>query len=163
MEILVPHLLGRCEDAVLAAEGLLVDAKTRLRDTLGEDGRVGGAALDREQRAAHALAWFATYVEALRQMLRWARDLEHEKRLGKIERLILEAAFGEYLAQIAGGIPMSQNEIARPRDMGLDDDDVAGFLTSTVRELIAAGTHPSIRNAIADCLGEHPRAVFHGN
>jgi (2S)-methylsuccinyl-CoA dehydrogenase len=163
MEILVPHLLGRCEDAVLAAEGLLVDAKTRLRDTLGENGRVSAAALDREQRAAHALAWFATYVEALRQMLRWARDLEHDKRLGKTERLILEAAFGEYLAQIAGGIPMSQNEIARPCDMGLDDDDVAGFLTPTVRELIAGGTHPSIRNAIADCLGEHPRAVFHGN
>src|ERR1700735_3825423 len=99
MEILVPHPLGRCEEAVLAAEGLLVDAKTRLRDTLGEDGRVSAAALDREHSTAQALALYATYVEALRQMLRWTRDLEHEKRLGKIERLILEAAFGEYLAQ----------------------------------------------------------------
>ncbi len=163
MEILVPHLFGRCDEAVLAAEGLLVDAKSRLRETLGEDGSISAAALDREQRATHGLAWFATYVEALRQMLRWARNLEHEKRLGKIERLILEAAFGEYLAQIAGGIPMSQNEIARPRDMGLDDDDVAGFLTPTVRELIAAGTHPGIRHAIADCLAEHPRALFYGD
>jgi hypothetical protein len=27
----------------------------------------------------------ATYVEALRQMARWARALEREKRLGEIE------------------------------------------------------------------------------
>ena len=105
MQILIPHLLGHCEDAVLSAEGLLANAKATLRDNLGQDGRIDAATLDREQRAAHGLAWFATYVEALRQMVRWARALEHEKRLGEIEKLILAAAFGEYLAQIAGGIP----------------------------------------------------------
>ena len=39
----------------------------------GRDGRIEAATLDREQRAAHGLAWYATYVEALRQMVRWAR------------------------------------------------------------------------------------------
>ncbi len=67
-------------------------------------------------------------------MARWARRLEHEKRLGEIERLILQAAFGEYLAQLVGGIPMSQNEIVRPYDLGLDDSDTAGFWTPLVKE-----------------------------
>jgi (2S)-methylsuccinyl-CoA dehydrogenase len=163
MQILVPHLLGHCEDAVLAAEGLLTNAKASLRTNLGSDGRIEPATLDREQRAVHGLAWFATYVEALRQMLRWARELQHEKRLGEIEQLILQAAFGEYLAQIAGGIPMSQNEIVRAGDLGLTDDDVASFLTPTVRELIAAGTARETRAGIADLMVQHPGAIHYGN
>jgi (2S)-methylsuccinyl-CoA dehydrogenase len=117
MLIMLPHLVSHCEDAVLAAEGFLVDAKAQIAALVTEDGRVSAAALDREQRAAHGFAWYATYVEALRQMARWARELEREKKLGELERLILQAAFGEYLAQMAGGIPMSQNEIARPADL----------------------------------------------
>jgi len=163
MQILPPHLLGHCEEAVLSAEGLLVNAKATLRDNLGKDGRIDAATLDREQRAVHGLAWFATYVEALRQMLRWARTLEHEKRFGEIERLILAAAFGEYLAQIAGGIPMSQNEIVRAEDLGLSHDDVMGFLTPTVRELIVAGTSRETRAGIADLMVQHPGAIHYGN
>jgi (2S)-methylsuccinyl-CoA dehydrogenase len=162
MQILVPHLLGHCEDAVLAAEGLLVNAKTTLRNNLGKDGRIDAATLDREQRAAHGLAWFATYVEALRQMLRWGRTLEHEKRFGEIEKLILSAAFGEYLAQIAGGIPMSQNEIVRVEDLGLSHDDVVGFLTPTVRELIVTGTSRETRAGIADLMVQNPGAIHYG-
>src|SRR5277367_6150202 len=156
METLLPHLLSRCDEAVLAAEGLLIAAKTGLRADLTADGRIYSAALDREQRATHALAWYATYVEALRQLARWARQLNHEKRLGEIERLILEAAFGEYLAQMAGGIPLSQNEIARPGDMGRGDDDVSGFLTPAVKELIALGTRRETRGAIADLMERNP-------
>jgi (2S)-methylsuccinyl-CoA dehydrogenase len=162
MQILVPHLLGHCEEAVLATEGLLANAKATLRDNLVKDGRIDAATLDREQRAAHGLAWFATYVEALRQMLRWGRTLEHEKRFGEIEKLILAAAFGEYLAQIAGGIPMSQNEIVRVEDLGLSHDDVMAFLTPTVRELIATGTARETRAGIADLMVQHPGAIHYG-
>nr|WP_308219679.1 hypothetical protein [Azospirillum argentinense] len=34
---------------------------------------------------------------------------------------MLQAAFGEYLAQLDGGLAMSQGEIVRPADFGLDD------------------------------------------
>ena len=78
-------------------------------------------ALEREQFAAHGLAWYATYAAGLRQMLGWAERLETSGRLGEIERLILQAAFGEYLAQMAGGLAMSQGEIARPADLGIED------------------------------------------
>ena len=127
MQVLLPHLLPRCEEALLAAEGLLATAKDSVARLVAPEGKLARAALDRHQRAAHALAWYATYVEALRQMARWARRLEHQKRLGDIEKLILQAAFGEYLVQLAGGVPMSQNEIARPYDMGLDDSDSGGL------------------------------------
>ncbi len=158
MQTLLPHLIAHCEDAVLAAEGLLAAAKDSVARAIP-----ARTALDRHQRAAHALAWTATYVEALRQMARWARRLEHEARLGEIEQLILQAAFGEYLAQLAGGIPMSQSEIVRPYDMGLDDDAVAGFWTPTVRELVALGTLRETRQAIADHLGQHAGAMTIGD
>jgi (2S)-methylsuccinyl-CoA dehydrogenase len=163
MTFLLPHLLARCEEAVLAAEGLLVAAKDRVADLVAQDGRISRSALDREQRAAHALAWYATYVEALRQMVRWARRLEQEKRLGEIEMLILQAAFAEYLAQIVGGIPMSQGEIARPYDLGLDDSDSAGFWIPAVRELVAIGTRRETRDAIGEYLAAHAGAIAIGN
>jgi (2S)-methylsuccinyl-CoA dehydrogenase len=163
MLTLLPHLLAHCEEAVLAAEGLFADAREQVRGLASEDGRVSPVLLDREQRAAHAFAWIATTVEALRQMARWARRLEHEKRLGELDKLILQAAFGEYLAQLAGGIPMSQSEIARAGDAGLSDDGVTAFLTPTIRELIAAGTRREIREGIADHLSMHAGAVTYGN
>ena len=163
MQTLIPHLLGHCEEAVLSAEGLLANARATLRDSLGEDGRIDAATLDREQRAAHGFAWFATYVEALRQILRWARTLEHEKHLGDLEKLILQAAFGEYFAQIAGGIPMSQSEIVRAEDLGLSHDDVMGFLTPTVRQLIVTGTSRETRAGIADHMAQHPGAIHYGD
>ena len=98
-----------------AAERLLHLAKAGVRSTV--DGSRGG--LDAAQAAAHGLAWLATYVEALRQMLGWAKRLEAEQRLSEFERLLLTAAFGEYLAQIAGGIPMSQGETVRLGALGV--------------------------------------------
>jgi len=159
----IPHLLGRCEEAVLAAEGVLTAARTELRANLGSDGKVSAAAIDSHQREAHGLAWLATYVEALRQMLRWGRELDREHKLGEVERLIVEAAFGEYLAQIAGGIPMSQNEIVRLSDLGLDDDETAPLRSPTVLELIAEGTRPEIRAGIADYMVKHAGAMHIGD
>jgi (2S)-methylsuccinyl-CoA dehydrogenase len=163
MKTLIPHLLDRCDEAVLAAEGLLIAARDNVRGLVSEDGKVSAAALDREQRASHGLAWYATYVEALRQMARWARALDGEKRFGEIERLILEAGFGEYLAQLAGGIAMSQNEIARPSDLGLDDGDIAAFRTPAVAELIALGTRRETRASIAEHLDAHAGAMAFGD
>ncbi len=160
---ILPHLLARCEDAAFAAEGLLVAAKTAVAGLVSENGKPKAALMEREQRAVHALAWYATYVEALRQMVRWGRELDREKRFGEIEKLILQAAFGEYLAQLAGGIAMSQNEIARPYNLGLSNDDIAGFWTEAVDELVQAGTRREVREAIAAYLGKHQGAMHFGD
>jgi (2S)-methylsuccinyl-CoA dehydrogenase len=155
MQMLIPHLLDHCDEAVLAAEGLLANAKAQVDAAVRENSRISATLMDREQRATHALAWYATYIEGLRQMARWARALAETGRLGDLERLIVQAAFGEYLAQLAGGIPMSQNEIARPADLGLGGEDIDAFLAPTVRELVAAGTRREIREGIADHLTQH--------
>ncbi|MEJ1967908.1 MAG: acyl-CoA dehydrogenase family protein [Rhizomicrobium sp.] len=162
LSIAVPHLLAKCEEAVLSAEGFLIAAKDSVARLVAVDGKISAAALDREQRATHGLAWLATYVEALRQMARWGRHLEHDKKFGEIEQRLLLAGFAEYLAQIAGGIPMSQNEIARPYDLGLDDADTAGFWTETVRELTRLGQRPEVRAAIAGYMAKHQGAMFVG-
>ena len=75
----------RCQEAVAAAERLLHLARAGVRKAVEAAG-----GLDAAQAAAHGLAWLATYVEALRQMLGWARRLEAEGRLGEIERLLLD-------------------------------------------------------------------------
>src|SRR6185312_1267722 len=126
------------------------------------NGKLDARAIDREQRAVHAFAWYATYVEALRQMASWARRLDGEKRFGEIERLILLAAFGEYLAQIAGGIAMSQGEIARPYNMGVGNDVVGEYWNADVDELTRIGTSREVRDGIANYLRAHAGAMFYG-
>jgi (2S)-methylsuccinyl-CoA dehydrogenase len=153
-----PSLFDRCDAAVAAADALLGSAKRSVA------ARVKESSVDAEQRAAHALSWYATYAQALRQMVRWARRLESEKRFGEIEKLILTAAFGEYLAQMAGGIPMSQSEIARPYDMGVSDSEVANFWAAPgVAELARDGTRKEIRAGIADYLSAHQGAAHFGD
>ena len=68
---------------------------------------------DREQRATHGLAWLATYVEAIRQLAAYAERLQASGHFGETEELLVRIGAGEYLAQIVGGIPMSQGEIVR--------------------------------------------------
>ena len=159
----VPHLLAKCEEAVFSVEGLLAAAKHSVARLVTVDGKISAGALDREQRATHGLAWLATYVEALRQTVRWGRHLEQDKKFGEIEQLLLLAGFAEYLSQIAGGIQMSQNEIARPFDLGLDDSNAAEFWTANVREIAALGGRPEIRASIADYMTKHAGAMFIGD
>jgi (2S)-methylsuccinyl-CoA dehydrogenase len=123
--------------AVEAALALLERARGRVRELVAPGGRLDAERLERHQHAAHGLAWLATYVEALRQMHGWSERLAATGRLGELEQLILQIAFGEYLARIEGGIPMSQGEIVRPRALGLDDETGLAFRTAPVRALIA--------------------------
>jgi (2S)-methylsuccinyl-CoA dehydrogenase len=117
-------LLNDCRGVLTAAETLLEAARGAIARQVAPGGRLDSVALEAEQFAAHGLAWTATYVEALRQALRWAERLETHGKLGATERAILTLGFAEYGGQIAGGIPMSQVEMARPADLGLDDSAV---------------------------------------
>ena len=153
-DTVLADLLSTCQGALGAAEGLLDDARTVLRAVTVADGRVDGAKVDEHQFAAHGLAWYATYVAALRQMLGWAGRLEADGGLGELEALILQAAFGEYLAQMAGGIAMSQIEVVRPGDLGLDDGALAAFRTPEVSRLIANGNSAAVRGRIADLIAD---------
>jgi len=112
------------ERALAAAESLLAAARERLTARVAAGGAIDPERFIAEQSAGHAFAWMASYVEALRQLRSWAVRLDDDSRLSEIEALILEIGYGEYLAQLAGGIPMSQGEFARPQDFGFSNDDV---------------------------------------
>ncbi|HEX5454070.1 MAG TPA: acyl-CoA dehydrogenase family protein [Stellaceae bacterium] len=125
---------GRALDA---AGTVLRAALARVEALVAPDGKVSGAALDREQMTAHGIAWMATYVEALRQLRAWAGRLDAAGMFGETEALILAVGFGEYLAQIGGGIAMSQGEIVRPADFGLGDEDLAPLRGGDAASLVA--------------------------
>jgi (2S)-methylsuccinyl-CoA dehydrogenase len=109
---------------------LMEQARTNLRSRVTVAGKVAGAAMEDHQFAAHAMAWLATYVDSLRQLQAWAMRLTADGQFGEMEALILQIGFGEYLAQIRGGIPMSQTEMARLSDLSVtwQPGDAALFL-----------------------------------
>src|SRR5262245_4916384 len=109
-----PDLIANAREAVRAVEALLADATRAVGGRVTQDGRISAKLLDREQRAAHGLSWFATYVEAIRQLASYAERMTAAGRFGEIENLLVRIGLGEYLAQMLGGIPMSQGEIVRP-------------------------------------------------
>jgi (2S)-methylsuccinyl-CoA dehydrogenase len=151
-------LVSRCTAAAATAADFLAPGRDALAARVVSGGRVSNAALETDQAAAHALAWMATYAESLRQLAVWAQALETAGGLGEIERSILAVGFGEYLAQLAGGIPMSQNEIARPADLGLS---AAALLTPTVLGLIE-GNGDAARARLAALIAEQQGAASFG-
>jgi len=159
----IQTLLNNCDEAVRSAERLLAAAKSRVAAKVMRNGKVAADLLDSEQYATHGLAWLATYVEALRQMARWARRLSDENRFGEIERLLLEAGFAEYLAQVVGGIPMSQGEIVRTLALGLSDEDTAAYWTPTIAALVKRGISNEVRAGIADYMAKHAGSMFVGD
>ncbi|MEL6208003.1 MAG: acyl-CoA dehydrogenase family protein, partial [Pseudomonadota bacterium] len=151
---LLPDLLALTKAAVGPAEALLEVACDRVRAMTLDGDRVSGTLVEQHQTAAHGLAWLATYVESLRQMQLWAERLESEGKLGEIERLILQIAFGEYLWQIYGGIPMSQGEILRPQDMGLTQDDQRAMMAAAVMTLTQEGNTQAVRSRLVALMQE---------
>lgn len=139
-----PPLLGDLRDLLGAVQAPLAalqeTAAQQLRAMVTAEGRLSAALIEEHQRAAHGLAWLATYVESLRQLHAWAERLAEDGRFGEMEGLIAQIGAGEYLAQIAGGIPMNQGEILRPADLGLGRGHMAAFDVAPITTLIDANT-----------------------
>jgi (2S)-methylsuccinyl-CoA dehydrogenase len=149
----IDTLLSRCERAQRAADTLLQHCLGALRRVLSAADADEGRALQLEQARAHGVAWAATYVAALQQMLNWARRLQTAGHFGELESLLLHAVYGEYLAQLSGGLPMSQGEFFRA-DM-LDGIARAAFDgDGAVQRLRAEGFAPAVRRRIVTLLAE---------
>jgi (2S)-methylsuccinyl-CoA dehydrogenase len=138
--------------AVQAAEALLADAGASVRARVAVDRHIIERVFQREQRAAHGLAWLATYVEAVRQLAAYADRMQAAERLGELEETTVRIALGEYLAQMFGGIAMSQGEIVRPSDLGLGADAVAARKTPPVEALIASGNTAARRARLVELI-----------
>jgi (2S)-methylsuccinyl-CoA dehydrogenase len=152
-------LLALTREATLVAERLLADAVAAVRERVRVDTHTVGRIFDREQRATHGLAWLATYVEAIRQLSAYAERMHAAGSLGEIEELIVQIGVGEFLAQIQGGIPMSQGEIVRPADVGLSPSAVAERMAGPLEGLIASGTVERRARLVELMLGHHEATV----
>jgi (2S)-methylsuccinyl-CoA dehydrogenase len=149
------RLPARLDDAVTAADRLLVQARAAVRQ------RVAAQGMDAAQHEAHGLAWLATYVEALRQMAGWTHRLADEGKLGELERLIATVAVGEYAAQIVGGIPMSQGEIVRLGQLGVPAAELRRFEDAT-QSLSAEAASDMTKARVAALIAETPGATTFG-
>ena len=127
---------------------LLDSATAYVRTLVSRDGRVSARLIEQHQTATHGLAWLATYVEALRQMHRWAHTLQTEGKFGEVEKLLLQIGFGEYLAQILGGIPISQSEILRLQDIVPSQQVIDKMRTPEIITLTRLGNSQTARSRL---------------
>ncbi len=125
------------------------------RDALQQ--RLASRHIDSEQRAAHGFAWVATSVAALEAMLGW---LEAGGDANPIDEQVAQLAFAETIAQLIGGLPMGQNEMFRPMDLGLGD--AVRALGAAAREVLYRD-HAATRVEVAQALseGHWPSEGFH--
>ncbi len=138
------------QHAIPTLESLFGEARAAVSAKVTEDGRVSPQAVEAHQFECHGLAWLATYLEAFKQMVLWAENLGAQDQFGETERLIFGIALGEYTAQIFGGIPMSQTEIIRLSDLGIDAPEQ--YLTAELQGLINTGNTAKARQALVTLM-----------
>jgi (2S)-methylsuccinyl-CoA dehydrogenase len=145
-------------EASTAVDALLADAVRGVRERVVIEGHPVAKLFDREQRATHGLSWLATYAEAVRQLASYVEQMTGRDSLGEIEEHLVRIGLGEYLAQIAGGIPMSQGEIVRPSDFGLSSAQVAARMVPAVAALIDDGNTGERRVRVVELMREGRQA-----
>jgi (2S)-methylsuccinyl-CoA dehydrogenase len=148
------ELIELTREAVDALDALLADAVAKVRERVSVKGKVSGPSLDREQRAAHGLAWIATYVEAARQLASYCERLTRDGALGETEELIVRIGLGEYVAQVAGGISMSQGEVVRLSDLGLSATHTSSRIAPLLESLVAEGNTTERRARLIELMDQ---------
>lgn len=142
--------LGR--EASTALDALLADAVAKVRERVVVEGHPVSRLFDREQRATHGLAWLATYVESVRQLAAYTQRMIANGTFGEVEEHIVRIGLGEYIAQIVGGIPMSQGEVVRPSDLGLSTAQVASRINRACESLMASGNTAERRARLVELI-----------
>jgi (2S)-methylsuccinyl-CoA dehydrogenase len=157
-----PELIPLLDDAAKAAASLRDRAIEAVSAKVSSGGKLDNAALEREQHAAHGLAWIATYVEALAQIASYAHRMQDEGRFGEMESLLAQIGAAEYAAQLAGGVMMSQGEMARLHELGVRESDQGAFFTPSVRALIHAST-PEARARVVALIKDSQGTATYGD
>jgi len=129
-------------EALAAAQAYRAAAEAALAE------RLAHRPIDREQRAAHGFAWVATTVAALETVLTWC---ESGRDANPLDGKIVTLAFAEGIGQLVGGLPMGQNEIFRPADLGLGA--AARLLADSCAEWLGAN-HAATRADVAAALAD---------
>ena len=111
---------GEITVALLADLRSALEAAQSYRDVAQASltARLTTRSIDSDQRAVHGFAWIATSVASLGIVLDWAQASHGANPL---DAKIAYLAFAETIGQLVGGLPMGQNEILRPSDLGIGD------------------------------------------
>jgi (2S)-methylsuccinyl-CoA dehydrogenase len=148
----IDGLLSHVGEARIAVEDILARAQAAVGRDVTRNRRIVPEAIDAEQHKLHALAWLATYAETFRSLAGYAERLAQAGRFGETEQLLVQIAFGEYLCQVAGGIPMNQQEFARLADLGLGADDAAALHRGGAGALMQHGNSPVARARLVELM-----------
>ena len=140
--------------AAEAARAYLRHARRACHEAVAANGSIDKERVEAGQRVVHGFAWVATVVEGLAQLGAWAVRLDGLGRLGEGERLVLQIGFGEYLAQLLGGLPMGQNEIVRPMELGTEAEAAELAADPAVSWLLRHGNTAAARGELARMLAE---------
>ncbi len=141
----------RSEAVLSELDDLQTRATEALRALVAPSGKPDPQLLEVHQHAAHALSWLATYVESIRQLHAWSGRVS-----GRVEDLIAAIGMGEYLTQIAHGIPMSQTEFARLSDLGIE------WTPSDAARDLMGGNTPAARAELARLIADAQGAPTFG-
>lgn len=145
-------LLEKCQNALNEAIELLNKARRKIKASDLSTKVLEQEASHLNQFQIHGLAWYATYVEALTQALRWAEHLETKDEFNEVEQLLLQVGFASYLNEIASGIYITQLEVVRPIDLGLQAADLSPLLEGPGGKLIRHGNSQATREKLAELI-----------
>ena len=160
--IVIDDLLATTRSTLAPVDRLLEAAKSAVRATVSQDGKVSNALVEENQTAAHGLAWLATYAQSLHQMQLWAEKLDADGTFSETEQLIHQIAFGEYLCQISGGIQMNQGEILRLHDLGVSTEDQNAFSNASITTLQQRGNSQAARTRLVELMQEQSANITVG-
>ena len=161
-DIVIDDLLATTRSTLAPVDRLLEAAKSAVRATVSQDGKVSNTLVEENQTAAHGLAWLATYAQSLHQMQLWAEKLDADGTFSETEQLIHQIAFGEYLCQISGGIQMNQGEILRLHDLGVSTTDQNAFSNASITTLQQRGNSQAARTRLVELMQEQSANITVG-
>lgn len=149
--------IAQARAAVAAGRAFSAAAQAKVAATIAPGGKLDAVIADREQRLVHGCAWIATTVEALAAVAEWAEQSQTAGRYSEVESLVLRIGFGEYLGQVIGGLPMSQNEMVRPQELGLCIACATLAADPAVLLFLSEGNTAATRLALAQLLRDGRR------
>ena len=147
-------LISTLSGAAEAVGRFVSQATAAVRAKVTVNGRIDRKAIDREQHAVHGLAWYATYAELFRQVHGWAGRLDAMGAFGETEQLLTRVLLAEYAAQLVGGIPMNQGEVARPMDLGVAPNEIAILHSGAMLRLLTSAGGQAVKTRLAALVAQ---------
>jgi len=149
--------IENAKQAAAAARDYCGTVRLRVLERVAPAGTVDAALVTREQHAVHGFAWIAATLAALEATADWAGRARAAGNFGAVEELTLRIGFGEYLAQLVSGVPMSAGEIVRPVSLGTVREAAALAEDPAVRRFLEHGNTPETRAVLAALLADGAR------